>query len=186
MGPRQFVRRAVRKNGPWDRLLVRLSQVNASPDAIVAKLPSSAPTGQPQTSLGLSDQRERRPGSQSCRHALSPERAKQSWEGWASHCAALSGLAEHGGLDSQGVALGWYVGAPSGRKQGAFLGRVRSVIRTLALVMGDFRSGGPACQFRSKRQAGSLSHGFDLLAIIRRNLDRLQRPIGAANTARGL
>ncbi len=39
-------------------------------------------------------------------HALSPERAKQSWD---SLCAALSGLAGHGGIDTQGVAQGWFV-----------------------------------------------------------------------------
>ncbi len=40
---------------------VRHSGINASPDAFVAKPASSAPKGPPQTSLGPSDQRERRP-----------------------------------------------------------------------------------------------------------------------------
>ena len=62
----------------------------ASPGAIVVPPPSSAPQRQPQTCLGQSDPRERRPRVRGS-DALSPERANQSW---AARCASLSGLAE--------------------------------------------------------------------------------------------
>ncbi len=97
--------------------LVRRRGINVSPEATVAMYPSSAPKGQPQFSLGQSDPRERRPKSPGWSDQSS-ERAKQSG---ASPCDALSGLARQAGLDSQGVALGWFVGAPSGRKQGTFI-----------------------------------------------------------------
>ena len=79
----------------------------------------SAPQGHRQISLRQSDPRERRPRSPApCER--SPERAKRSG---ASLCAALSGLVIQAGLDSQGVALVWYVGAPAERKKGIRMGR---------------------------------------------------------------
>src|SRR5213596_287196 len=64
----------------------------------------SAPKRLQQTSPG------QRPG---LRNGImtSPERAKQG----AAICAALSGLDRFFATFSQGVALGWLVGAPSGR-----------------------------------------------------------------------
>ncbi len=70
---------------------VRHGGINASPDTIFAKPPSSAPTGQPQISLGQSDPRERRPR---LLNPPTPSALKGRNTGEASHCAALSGLGE--------------------------------------------------------------------------------------------
>ena len=116
------------------------SGIAASLKAIFARFSSFAPKGQRQTRLGQSDQRERRPRISSGRDP-GPEGAKQSC---ASRCVALSGLAKP--VDSTPRALpraGLSVPLRGG-KNGAFRGRVRSVSRTRALVMCDFRSGGVA------------------------------------------
>ena len=64
-------------------------------------------------------------------------------------------------LDSQGVALGWFVGAPSGRKNRAFLGRGASASRTLPLVMCNFRCGGLSlCRWRESMSQVSGFAGF--------------------------
>src|SRR2546429_6676815 len=66
---------------------------------------SFAPKGLQQTSPG------QRPGFVVPQFFPSPERAKQG----DAICAALSGLDRFFAMLSQGVALGWFVGAPSGR-----------------------------------------------------------------------
>ena len=79
------------------------------------------------------------------------------------------------GLDSQGVALGWFVGAPAGRKNGAFLGRVSKFIRhsndpgwsrTIVASMSDWcRAVGPRDQCD---RSGSRTHrhqALDLAAL---------------------
>ncbi len=74
------VNRSLRKSEiAQGNLVVRHGGKEASPDVIVAPFPTSAPKGPRQTSLGQSDQRERRPKVQTGRIGLSPEWAKLGW-----------------------------------------------------------------------------------------------------------
>lgn len=69
--------------------------------------PIFAPKGLEQTSPG------QRPGLMVSQFYPSPERAEQIVE----NCFALSGLRHFWGMFTQGVALGWFVDAPSARDQ---------------------------------------------------------------------
>ena len=75
-------------------------------------------------------------------------------------------------LDSQGVALGWFVGAPSGRKNRAFLGRGASASRTLPLVMCNFRCGHYGLALSSSREKNLVRLRRGLSGLIVWPLDR--------------
>jgi hypothetical protein len=86
-------------------MMIESFEIPLNINAFTIQLQPLAPSGLQQTSLG------QRPRNMVGRILPSPERAKQG----NAFCFALSGLKHSLGIDTQGVALGWFVLAPSAR-----------------------------------------------------------------------